>query len=273
MAAELRKWRAQQSRYFADPDAVPPPDVRAAIAEASTVRNNRLSCYNCFGEGHVAASCPHSGVFCSSCGDRGHKPDDCPIYFMELSIRGSLAAFLQQRREEIARALVKGADKGRFPALDPGSCVQRSDKANDNSNSNRSDKSNLRKSKSGTDYSAIQCVVCGKLGHANCGAPPLNHWTPYCPRCAHVGHTAAGCTGGAGFFGSCRPSLLEQMEAADPWKYASQRGWGRANNNKCGKKPSFGSQLRKPKSTWQKHRKASTAKAMAADPWHPGHLR
>lgn len=265
MTAELRKWRTQQSRYFADPDAVSPPDVRAAIAEAVAPGTHRLACYTCFREGHVDASCPQSGVSCSSCGDRGHIADDCPIYFMELSIRGSLAAFLQQRSEEIAMTRAKGADKGRFPALDPMSCVQRSDKANDNRNSSCNDRSNLRKCKSSTDFSAIQCVVCGKLGHANCGAPPLNHWTPYCPRCAHMGHTAAGCTGGGGPFGFSRPSLLEQTEAADPWKFASQRGWGKAKGDN---KASFGSQLHKPKSTWQKH-----AKAMAADPWHPGHLR
>lgn len=270
MTSELRKWRAQQSRYFADPDAVPPPEVRAAIAEVVAPRSQRLACYICFGEGHVAASCPQSGVFCSSCGDRGHKADECPIYFMELSIRGSLAAFLQQRREEMAATLSKGADKGRFPALYPMSCVQRSKKANDNIDSSLNDKSNLRKSKSRTDFSAIRCVVCGKLGHANCGAPPLNHWTPYCPRCAHMGHTAGGCTGGGGPFGFGRPSLLEQMEAADPWKCVSQRGWGKTKGDN---KTSFGSQFRKPKSTWQKHRKTSIAKAMAADPWHPGHLR
>lgn len=268
MAAELRKWRTQQSRYFADPDAAPPPEVRTALAEAASARRTRLTCFFCFGEGHESSSCPQSAVPCTSCGGRGHKADGCPIYFMELSIRGSLTTYVQQRKEQMESALAKAADKGRFPALDTSS--------SQDSRANRGNKNNSRPSAGDNmeslNFSAIQCIICGKMGHANCGPPPVSHRVVYCPRCAQVGHAAAGCTRVSSTGAFNRPSLLEQVIAADPWKHASRMSWDSCRRGKDNTQP-LGHQLHKPKARWQKHRKTSVAKAAAADPWHPSHLR
>lgn len=268
MATELRKWRTQQSRYFADPDAVPPPEVRAAVAEAASARRNRIICFFCFGEGHESSSCSQAAVPCTSCGGRGHKGDECPMYFMELSIRGSLTTYIQQRSGQVESALAKTADKGRFPALD-WSAGQNNKGSSGNKNNSKSTSNSNTKS---PNFSAIQCIVCGKLGHANCGVPPLTHRVAYCPRCAQLGHTAAGCRDNSGTGGLNRLSRLEQIAASDPWKRATRTAWSSCRGGEDNK-PSQGQQLHKPKTKWQKHRKASVAKAAAADPWHPSHLR
>ncbi|KAL8434313.1 hypothetical protein ACSSS7_003257 [Eimeria intestinalis] len=266
MTAELLRWRAQQSRYFADPDASSPPDVLAAIAVNVASKRSRLTlCYNCFGVGHEANACPSAGVPCVSCGGSSHLADECPMYLMDLSIRGSLSAYVKQRREQAAQA---GADKGKFPAMHSDQEIRSRDVGN-----SYKGETNVKHHEDSPTFAAIQCVVCGKLGHANCGPPPPNSGAAYCPRCAQIGHTGAQCRGGFGFAAFSRPSLLEQMAADDPWKHAAQRG--RAHGATGVKKQPFSGppQHQNSRGSWKKHRRASVAKAAAADPWHPSHLR
>ncbi|KAL8452388.1 hypothetical protein Emed_001393 [Eimeria media] len=269
MTAELLRWRAQQSRYFADPDAPPPPEVLAAIAVDVAPRRSRVTvCYNCFREGHEAYACSSAGVPCTSCGGSGHLAEECPMYLMELSIRGSLTAYVEQRREQFAQV---AADKGKYPALHSDRDIQGGERHSDFVSNSRKGKT---KAKHNGTFSAIQCVICGKSGHANCGPPPSTSGAAYCPRCAQVGHTGAQCRESFGFFGSKRPSLLEQMTASDPWKQAAQRGRAQGATGVHKQQPFSGRpQHQKFKPSWKKHRKASISKAAAADPWHPSHLR
>ncbi|KAL8275096.1 hypothetical protein Esti_000975 [Eimeria stiedai] len=222
MTAELLRWRAQQSRYFADPDASPPPELLAAIAvDVAPKRSRLIVCHNCFREGHEANACPSAGVPCSSCGGSGHMADECPMYLMDLSIRGSLKAYVEQRRGQAAPV---AADKGRFPAKHSDGEIQSRGRPSDMLGSSCKGETNVKHNESSPTFSAVQCVICGKLGHANCGPPPPNSGAAYCPRCAQIGHMGAQCRGIFDFSGFHRPPLLEQMAASDPWKHAAQRG-------------------------------------------------
>ncbi|KAL8455679.1 hypothetical protein Emag_000501 [Eimeria magna] len=271
MTAELLRWRAQQSRYFADPDALPPPEVLAAIAADVAPKRSRLTvCYNCFREGHEANACPSAGVPCSSCGGSGHMADECPMYLMDLSIRGSLTAYVEQRRVQSAQA---AKDKGKFPAMHCDRDIPSRDRPSDFLGSSCKGKTNAKHNENSPTFCAIQCVICGKPGHANCGPPPPSSGAAYCPRCAQIGHTGAQCRGSFGFSGFKRPSLLEQMAANDPWKHAAQRGRAQGATGVNTQPVSGRPQHQKSRCLWKKHRKSSVAKAAAADPWHPSHLR
>ncbi|KAL8430782.1 hypothetical protein Efla_004018 [Eimeria flavescens] len=232
----------------------------------------RSQCAASSKDGHEAIACPQkSNAECSYCGHGGHHAEECPLYLMDLSIRGSLTAYVEERKQQAAVTAAKAADRGRFPAMHSDAELKVKGKVTDTLSSKNEA---LRSNEAPSSFSAVECVVCGKLGHANCEAFPLSSGAIYCPRCAHVGHTAMQCRIWArNGFG--RPSLLEQLQAdsSDFWKEASQSG--RSTNAPSTSDLPAGRRKpkSKPESIWRARRKATVAKAAAADPWHPSHLR
>ncbi|XP_026192135.1 DNA-binding protein HEXBP-like [Cyclospora cayetanensis] len=257
MAADSRRKRPkfQRTRYFADLGDGSIPEARVAHSSAPASLSKRI-CFICFGEGHDSVGCPNSAIACSVCGSNGHVGDDCPVYLMELSLRGSLRAYIQQQCEQEQRP----ADKGRFPAQDP-QCSQSIDQSNDGISIKSIKKSN--KAAKRLALSSIQCVVCGELGHANCREPPASQGALYCPSCSNTGHRVTDCPR--------RTACRQQGISGDIWAEAAA-AWATRKDER-GISRARGAESLKPKPRWQKHRAAFIAKAAAADPWHPSHLR
>nr|AET50512.1 hypothetical protein [Eimeria tenella] len=244
MASNIDARRRRNQNHYSSESIVPTLDMLTTESSLSQPHGAVPVCFSCFEEGHESTSCPLSGVLCLCCGGKGHDTEDCPIYFVDLSIRGCLTAHIQERTEQAKRRLIP--DKGRFPAesLETSSI---STKSGSKSGSNKSAK---RRS-----LYAVQCIVCGNMGHANCRASPLQHGVSHCPRCCHPGHTAAECvryplTLQLGCSKDAVDSMTSPRDMIEK-KEQSQR-------------------LQKMK--WQKHRESSAARAFAKDPWHPCHL-
>lgn len=251
MESELRKWCIQSARYFADPGELQPP-VRPEITRP--LARSRTLCFSCFEEGHEAFCCPQSCTACSCCGGVGHKADDCPLYFMELSIKGSFSTYLKQRADAAA---ARAADKGRFPALTRDCILNKEQSTTDKNTCELPFKANTEAS----SFAAVQCVLCGKPGHANCGPPPMVHRASYCPRCCDLGHGVAGCMRSVGL----NKASLSNQDASDYcWARAPRRREGFKGHRSSivqGFKP-------KPVMGTQMHAKSATG-----SPWHRLHPR
>lgn len=236
--------RPYHSRYFAESQ-----EGREARSPRLPPYRKPLVCSSCFGEDHEYSRCLFAGISCNGCGGEGHDAAGCPLYFMELSIRGHLLSHIHQRSQQDEPRRKKAQDKGRVLSQD-------SENSNSASSGGSESKSAINKRARRLTFSAVQCIVCGNMGHANCSSPPLQGGVCHCPRCSHPGHTAAECPRF-----SCGRQQGISSDAFDRKSSGLNLGAYKV------KSPKY------QRTKWQKQRRAAMARAAATDPWHPLHLQ
>ena len=240
--------RSHHNRYFSEVAQTHSREVWEGKASPLPLYMKQPTCRRCFGEGHQSSKCPYAGIYCNSCGGEGHDTDDCPLYFMELSIRGHLTAHIQKRSQQAEQEPKKLHNKGRFPSQNPEGL--KSSSGSTGSESTSTDKSARR-----LTFSAVQCIVCGCMGHANCISPTVQQGVCHCPSCSLPGHTPAECP---------RYNRDQQQLTSDNTYNRKLPSWGMGTNRIKSSNPY--------KTKWHRQRETAVARAAAADPWHPLHL-